>query len=107
VPKRKLLALGCAAVVVAGAVGVIFSSWNTFALACVGLGVLIEVIVAVGAQGDASPRDPEVSLSQMKATQYGKVEAVELPTDASSWRPLLLGIPALVTGAAAYFILAL
>ena len=103
----KLLLLGCIAVAVAGIVGAVFSSWSSFALASVGLGVLIEVVVIVGAQGDASPRDPEVTAAMMKATQYGKAEAVDMPTGATAWRPLLLGLPALATGAAAYLILAL
>jgi len=107
VSNGKLLLLGCIAVAVAGIVGAVFSSWTSFALACVALGVLIEVVVIVGAQGDASPRDPEVAAAMMKATQYGKVEAVDMPTGATAWRLLLLGLPALVTGAAAYLILGL
>ena len=59
---------------------------ENFALACVGLGVLIEVVVVVGAQGDAAPRDPEVTAAMMKATQYGKAETVDLPTSAGPTR---------------------
>ena len=103
----KLVLLGCIAILVAAVIGGIFSSWSSFALACVGLGVLIEVVVVVGAQGDASPRDPEVTAAMMKATQYGKAETVDLPTSATNWRLLLLGLPALVVGIAAYLILAL
>jgi len=103
----KLLALGCIAIVVAAVVGAIFSSWSDFALACVGLGVLIEVVVVVAAQGEASPRDPEVTVAMMKATQYGKAETVDLPTAATDWLLMVLGLPALVAGIAAYLILAL
>ena len=104
---RRLLLLGCVAIAVAAIIGVVFSSWSSFALACVGLGLLIEVVVVVAAQGDSSPRDPEVSAAMMKSTQYGKAEAVDMPTGATNWRQLLLGLPALLTGIAVYVILGL
>jgi len=34
------------------------------------------------------------------------VAGLEVPTDARSWRPLLVGVPALVIGAVAFVLLA-
>ena len=92
----RLLLLGCIAIAVGGIIGLVFSSWSSFALACVGLGLLIEVGVVVASQGDSAPRDPEVTAAMIKSTQYGKVEAVDMPTGATDCRLLLLGLPALL-----------
>jgi len=97
--KRSLLLLGCVAIVAAGVVGLVFWSVGWFAVSCFGLGIVIELIVSVGIHGDAPSRTPEENLMQMKANQYGYVAGLELPTDAASWRPMLLGLPALVVGA--------
>lgn len=99
--KRSLLLLGCVAIVATAVVGLVCWSFGSFALSCLGLGVVIEIIVTVGIHGDAPSRTPEENLMQMKANQYGYVAGVELPTDAASWRPVLLGVPALVVGAVA------
>ena len=99
--KRSLLLLGCVAIVPAGVVGLVFSSVGWFAVSCLGLGIVIEFVVTVGIHGDAPSRTPEENLMQMKANQYSYVAGVELPTDAASWRPMLLGVPALVVGAVA------
>jgi hypothetical protein len=101
----KLLMLGCIAIAVAGVIGAVISSWASFMWACLILGALIEVFVVVGAQGDSTPRDPEVTAAMMKATQYGKTEAVDMPTGATNWRLLLLGLPVLAVGVATYLIL--
>ena len=60
---------------------------------------LFDAVLAI--HGDAEPRSPEASMVMMKANQYGYVAGLELPTDAASWRPMLLGLPALVVGAVA------
>ncbi len=98
---RTLLLLGCVAIAVAAVVGVVLSSFGWFALSCLGLGVIIETVVTMGIHGNAPSRTPEANLMQMKANQYGYVAGVELPTDAVSWRPVLLGVPALCVGVVA------
>ena len=98
--KRSLLLIGCVAILVAAVVGLVLWSPGWFAVSCLGLGIVIELVVAVGIFNDAPSRTPDEILMQMKANQYGQANIpVELPTDAATWRPMLIGLPALVVGA--------
>ena len=104
--KRRFLELGLLGVVPAVVAGLVFHSWDLFALVCLATGVLVEVGATMAIHGDAEPRSPEASMVQMKANQYGYVAGLELPTDARSWRPALAGLPALCIGLASVFIIA-
>jgi hypothetical protein len=104
--KMRFLEFGLLAVVPAVVVGVIFHSWDLFALVSLATGVLVEIGATMAIHGAAEPRSPEASMVQMKANQYGYVAGLELPTDARSWRPALAGIPAMCIGLAAVLIIA-
>ena len=103
---RTLLIIGAAAIVPAIIVGFVVSSWDWFVLACLIIGATLAVGAAVLTQGEAPPRAPEENLRQMKANQYGYVAGLESPTEARSWRSLLIAVPALVVGALPFLILA-
>ena len=103
---RTLLIIGTVAVAPAVVLALVFTSWDAFVLISLLTGVLLEFGAGVLIQGGAGPRDPEENLRQMKANQYGYVAGLEVPTDARSWRPLLVGVPALVIGAVAFVLLA-
>jgi hypothetical protein len=97
--KRSLLLLGCIAVMAAAVVGVVLSSLGWFAAACLGLGILIDLVIAVGIYNDAPSRRPdEVLLQQMTSENARAENLVALPTDAATWRPMILGLPALLVG---------
>jgi hypothetical protein len=104
--KMRFLEFGLLGVVPAVVVGLVFRSWDLFALVCLATGVLVEIGATMAIHGDAEPRSPEASMVMMKANQYGYVAGLELPTDARSWRPALAGIPALCIGLVAVFIIA-
>jgi len=103
---QTMLIIGGVAVVPAVVVALVFASWDALVLASLSTGVVLEIGAAVMIQGDANPRAPEENLSQMKANRQGYVAGVEVPSDASGWKPLLFGLPALAVGAIAYVVLA-
>ena len=104
--KLTLLIIGAAAIAPAVVVGLVLASWDWFVLVCLGTGVVLAIGAAILIQGEAEPRSPEENLRQMKANQYGYVAGLEVPTDARSWRSVLIGVPALVIGAVAFVVLA-
>jgi len=104
--KLRFLEVGVFGVVPAVVIGLVTHSWDYFALACLATGVLIEVVATMSIHGESQPRTPEQNLMLMKGNQYGYVAAVEVPTDAKSWRPTLLGVPALCIGVIAVVLIA-
>ena len=104
--KSTLLIVGALCILPSVIAGLVLWSWDTFVLVCLATGMVLIVGATMLIHGEASPRTPEENLRQMKANQYGYVAGVELPTDARSWRSVLISLPALVVGIVAALILA-
>ncbi len=104
--KSTLLVVGALCLAPSVIAGLVLRSWDVFVLACLATGVALLIGSTMLIHGEASPRRPEENLRQMKANQYGYVAGVELPTDARSWRSVLVCLPALAVGVVAVLILA-
>ena len=56
--KMRFLEFGLLGVVPAVVVGLVFRSWDLFALVCLATGVLVEIGATMAIHGDAEPRSP-------------------------------------------------